>query len=333
MQPVISLDMKIADIVQHYPETVQVFQAQGFSALVTEEGLRLLAPFLTLGTALRSRNIDEGSFVKLLEGALVANGVSEAPGLESYDQQGDLTLLALMPCGLKVPFGRTLSEYLERLKEEQGFDITYAVEGNVNQELSYYRYIQTLRASNELPDIIVSADFNAFYGHAFYDRFVANGELTGYGNYDPGEAYASAGVLDPKEEYSVLGINPLVIVANLDEVGSRPLPTSWADILDPIWQSEITLRGNDQFFCHAVLLPTWLDHGAEGLRKLAANVMRGQHPSQMVKKLDSGAPGALYVMPEFFAHRVKHKERIKIIWPEDGALASPVTSAGQEIED
>jgi ABC-type Fe3+ transport system substrate-binding protein len=30
-------------------------------------------------------------------------------------------------------------------------------------------------------------------------------------------------------------------------------------------------------------------------------------------------------MPEFFAHRVKHQERIRIIWPADGALASPVT--------
>ena len=30
-------------------------------------------------------------------------------------------------------------------------------------------------------------------------------------------------------------------------------------------------------------------------------------------------------MPEFFAHRVKNQQRIKIIWPADGALASPVT--------
>ncbi len=45
----------------------------------------------------------------------------------------------------------------------------------------------------------------------------------------------------------------------------------------------------------------------------------------MVKKIDSGEGGALYVMPEFFAHRVKRQERIRIIWPQDGALASPVT--------
>jgi hypothetical protein len=49
------------------------------------------------------------------------------------------------------------------------------------------------------------------------------------------------------------------------------------------------------------------------------------HPAQMVKQIDLNAPGALYVMPEFFAYRAKHQERIRILWPDDGALASPVT--------
>jgi ABC-type Fe3+ transport system substrate-binding protein len=325
MKPVLAPDLKIAEIVQHYPECAAVFQAQGLAPLVSEEGLRVLAPFLTLGTALRGRNIDEYTFLALLEAACEPAAPVEAQGLDDYDRQGELTLLALMPCGLKVPFGRALGEFLERLKAEENVEIRYAVEGNVNQELSYYRYIDRLKHIDELPDIIVSADFNAFYGKDFYHRFVEKGELTGYGEFDPEVAYASAGILDPEGEYSVIGINPLVIVANLDELGERPLPTCWADIIDPMWQASVTLRGNDQFFCHAVLLPIWREHGAAGLEALAENVLRGQHPSQMVKKIDSGASGALYVMPEFFAHRIKHKERIAIIWPEDGALASPVT--------
>jgi ABC-type Fe3+ transport system substrate-binding protein len=92
-----------------------------------------------------------------------------------------------------------------------------------------------------------------------------------------------------------------------------------------MWKKDLTLRGGDNFFCHAVLLPTHQQFGAEGLEKLAANVLAGLHPAQMVHQIDTGGPGALYVMPEFFAHRVSRQERIKIIWPEDGALASPVT--------
>ncbi len=62
-----------------------------------------------------------------------------------------------------------------------------------------------------------------------------------------------------------------------------------------------------------------------GLVNLAANLAWGLHPAQMVNRIDKNMDGALYVMPEFFAQRIRHKERIKIIWPNDGALASPVT--------
>lgn len=57
---------------------------------------------------------------------------------------------------------------------------------------------------------------------------------------------------------------------------------------------------------------------------MAANVLEGLHPAQMVNRIDNNGPGALYVMPAFFADRIRHQDRIKVIWPDDGALASPV---------
>ncbi len=319
------LDLTIATLLDRHPETRSVFVSHGLEGLVNEDGLRVLAPFLTLGTALRSRSIAADMFLRLLAETLATEQVLEAPGLPDIRKAGDLTLLALMPCGLKVPFGRVLSSFLEELKTREGLDITYAVEGNLNQELSYYPYVDTIETVEELPDIIVSADFNAFYYHRFYKRFVEPGHLVGYGRVNPSAAFTAAELPDPKGEYFLFGVNPLVLVADLDKVGDRPLPTRWADILEPIWTRDITLRGNADFFCHAVLLPIFQAGGNEALLKLAPNVRQGLHPAQMVKQIDSGQGGALYVMPEFFAHRVKNKDRIKIIWPEDGALASPVT--------
>jgi len=325
MKPVVDGDMKIAEIIKHYPQTRSVFHAHGLSALVSDDGMRVLAPFLSLATALRSRLIDLNRFIRLLQEMIDLEQLAEAPGLDSVDQQGELTLLALMPCGLKVPFGKAISEAIGHIEKEHNLSVRYAVEGNVNQELSYYPYINTLKTIDELPDIIVSADFNAFYGHGFYNRFVATGDVTGYNTINTGKTFTAAGVVDPEGNYTVLGINPLVIVANTEQLNGRPLPTCWADLIDPMWKDSITLRGSSDFFCHAVLLPMYRDHGAEGLRQLADNVLQGMHPAQMVKQIDLNAPGALYVMPEFFAYRAKHQERIQIIWPDDGALASPVT--------
>ncbi|MFV0437901.1 MAG: ABC transporter substrate-binding protein [Desulfopila sp.] len=329
MRPTPAPEWKIADIVKEYPAAREVFRQHGLDQLVNEDGLRVLSPFLTLGTALRSRRIPVSVFMEQLEKAIGLDHPVEveAPGLSDIGKQGDLTLLALMPCGLKMPFSRAISAFLTQLRERDGLAVTYAVEGNLNQELSYYSYVEQIRDIDELPDIIVSADFNTFYGRSFYQRFVATGQLCGY----PGtgsavnHAYRQAGIATPDNGYTVLAVNPLVIVANLDELGDRELPTGWHDLLEPRWQRSVTLRGGGDFFCHAVLLPTYQRYGAAGLTRLGRNVLQGLHPAQMVKQIDTGRPGALYVMPEFFAHRAIHKERIQIIWPTDGALASPVT--------
>ncbi|MGW8193335.1 MAG: ABC transporter substrate-binding protein [Desulforhopalus sp.] len=325
MKPLLSPDLKVADVLTHYPSTKTVFVAHGLDVLVSDDGMRALSPFLTVGTALRSRFIGQAGFMKLLEEAVSEDIMLEAPGLEDIGRQGDLTLLALMPCGLKMPFSRAIASFLEGLKYERNIDIRYAVEGNLNQELSYYSYVERIESVDELPDIIVSADFNTFYGRRFREKFVASGQMCGYGNYSPNSQFSAAGIVDPQGEYTVLGVNPLVMVANLDEVGERQLPLCWKDLLHPMWRESVTLRGGNGFFCHAVLLPIYQQYGREGLERLGDNVLRGLHPAQMIKHIDNGAPGAIYVMPEFFARRARKQERIRIIWPEDGALASPVT--------
>lgn len=325
MKPAISADLKIADLLSHYPAAKEVFLLHGLGSLVSEDGMRALAPFLTVATALRSRFIAEAPFLDELAKACEKELLIDAPALASLDSQGELTLLALMPCGLKMPFSRAITSFFAKARDEFGVKARFAVEGNLNQELSYYSYVEKIETLDELPDIIISADFNTFYGQSFYERFVANGLMRGYGNFAINPSYTAAGIVDPSQRYSILGVNPLVMVANLDAVGERPLPRNWGDLLDPIWKKSVTLRGGNGFFCHAVLLPTYQQYGSKGLKQLGDNVMQGLHPAQMIKNIDGGAPGALYVMPEFFAHRAKRQDRLRILWPEDGALASPVT--------
>ena len=58
---------------------------------------------------------------------------------------------------------------------------------------------------------------------------------------------------------------------------------------------------------------------------LAKNIKKGLHPSEMVKMIgknqEDGA--AVYIMPYFFAKRI-NSDKAQIVWPEDGAIASPV---------
>lgn len=321
----IDADMKIGDIIKQYPTAKEYFILHGFDAVISEDGLRALAPFLSLKTALRARFMSVDQFIEGLENIILPFPHEESPGLTDYSSQGKLTLLALMPCGLKMAFAKALNPFMQEYNSKGEPPVNYAIEGNLNQELSYYPYVDRLESSDELPDIIISSDFNTFYGKRFYEKFVSTSVFTGYDRAPFNPEFEKAGIVESQGAYSVITVNPLVMIINKDQLNGRPLPTCWDDILDPMWEKSLILRGGNGFFCHAVLLPIYKKHGAEGLKRLAKNVCLGMHPSQMVKRIDSNGEGAIYVMPEFFAKRIKNSLRYRIVWPEDGALASPVT--------
>ena len=68
MPTTIHADLKIYEIIQRFPQTRSVFAANGLGALVSDDAMRVLAPFLTLGTALKSRFINIEAFIEMLEG-------------------------------------------------------------------------------------------------------------------------------------------------------------------------------------------------------------------------------------------------------------------------
>lgn len=321
----IQLDMRLSRLIETFPQTRAVFAAHGLGSLVDEEALAAIGPFLTLETALLSHGVAPGHFLTLLEEANQTDTPLDAPSRLEMDDTTPVNLLALMTCGLKVPFARALAAFINDLQHQQGEKVDYSVVSNLNHEHSYYPYVNHVKTAADLPDIIVSADFNAFFYHNFYQRFIAPGHFIDVMERAPNRLFSDAGIADPERQYTLLCVNPLVIVADLEKVGDRPLPRRWADLLDPVWQRDITLRGNENFFCHAVLLPIFKEHGSDGIAALARNVYDGRHPAQMVKSAGSGRSAALYVMPDFFAHKIPEGKAVRRIWPEDGALASPVT--------
>ena len=326
MRPEIKLDMRLSEFMKTFPETEPIFTTHGLGQLVTPKSLEFIGPFLTLETALTTHGIAANEFLNLLKASLQKERLLDAPGLSETARQGSNGLLTLMPCGLKVPFARAVASFMESLTWEDGEQVSYSVESNLNHEVSYYPYVSHIESLDELPDIVVSSDFNAFFHHRFYHRFVKTGHFINVMTHiSPNPLFVDAGISDAIEGYNILCVNPLIFVADLEKTGDRPLPRCWADLLDPVWRRSITLRGNDHFFCHAVLMPLFKAHGPEGMRALARNVLDGRHPSQMVKTAGTGQSAAIYVMPHFFAKKIPTRKAVKLIWPEDGALASPVT--------
>ncbi|BCS54166.1 ABC transporter substrate-binding protein [Geobacter sp. SVR] len=239
-----------------------------------------------------------------------------------------LNLLALLPCPVKVPLEQAFEDFLASLDPQHSAGLTYCLEGNANIESEYYDTVESITSLDELPDIVISPGFNSFFEPAFVSRFIDTRLFSSVNHYAGDRHLSRLGVCDPNGCYTMLAMNLLVPVVDLKRLGNRPVPKRWQDLLAPEYADSMAIRGHkDGTFCETLLMTIFKDAGPEGLQALGRNVRHGWHPSQMVKAaVGSNADSpAISVMPLFFAQNLKGRDDIEVIWPEDGALISPVT--------
>ncbi len=320
-------NMSIYEILTTYPFLMGVFKENGLGKFEQPEIFEKLGPLLKLKTPLAMMKINKDMFVDLLNQAIEKHEKSSDFTLsKNPERQKDLTLLALLPCGLKMPFSRAFDAFATEYNQTHGNSLKYLLEGNVNHELSYYQYIDSIESFDELPDVIISSDINSFYHRSFQERFL---DKKGFVSLHSGPLHADFEAIDyedPEQQFTMLSANLLVLVSIDELLEGKPAIESWKDILQPEFQNCVVMRGQKEFFCNGVLLPFYTLFGMDGIADLARSVRTGVHPSEMVKMIDSGKTdvASLYIMPYFFAQKIKNKARVTIRIPKEGAMVSPV---------
>ena len=324
MLPPIHIDLSVKECLDRFPETLPVFQGLGFHDFDNSAVRDKLGPFLKLRTLLKFKNIDPAVFLERCGRTTEEDFSSGLHSSAANIKTAKPTLLALLPCGLKVSLDRALQTFAEQLAASD-IPLAYLAEGNVNHELSYYPYIDSVDSVDELPDLILSSDINAFYHHRFLERFVLPGHFVSV-NGPMHPRMTEIGFADPHRNFTMFCANALVVVHVKDVQPQLPPPVSWGDLLRPNYRKSIIMRGQGSFFCSAVLVPFFRLFGKESIPQLAANVCGGLHPAQMVKMIDAQATDTppFFIMPWFFAQKIKATQRIEILFPAEGAFISPV---------
>jgi ABC-type Fe3+ transport system substrate-binding protein len=177
-----------------------------------------------------------------------------------------------------------------------------------------------------LPGIIASIGFGDFWRQEFVARHLDAGAFAALPPARPNPLHVDAGMLDPQGRYTIYGATPYIFLVDRRRLGEVPPPRSWADVLDPRFAGELVMCGDGDDMADAVVLNLFKDRGREGLRDLAANAKGLMHSSRMAKIVGSAEPdaGAVFIIPLFFAQSIKLPPHVEIIWPEDGAAASPL---------
>ncbi|MDD3080396.1 MAG: ABC transporter substrate-binding protein [Paludibacter sp.] len=231
-------------------------------------------------------------------------------------------MLALLPCGLRNTFAQTLQkEFPEIIDNDK-----YIIDGNLNYEKSFYDQLESHNGLDVIPDIFISSDINSVYHRRFIDKFLNDDFFEKLEPTITNKLFQKEQFVHPTGHLCWFTANLLVIVADLEKVHEELLPQSWGDLLQEYFIRAITLRGDDDFFCNAILFPYLKNYGKEAITQLGKNTLKGLHPSQMVKVINAGNGNgtALYVMPYSFALKIRNTDRFKIILTNEGPIVSPV---------
>jgi len=314
----------LSALFESYPFLQEEFLRQGLGKYCSEDSLNYLGRYLRVQTILEKSQINVAVFLDKLN-TLIAEESKEIQPENLAEAQKHLDFIAMMPCGVQMPFKNKLEAFFAE-HESDFADLKYIAEGNVNHEISFYPHLDHVEDVNDLPDVIIASDINNFFHKPFMERFVQPGIFQEYLPFGTSPYLEQQGFRDPRGYFTMLASNMLVMVVDKTQLGDRPVPKHWDDLLDPIYQKDIILRGEGDFFCNAVMLPYYKDGGTDKVAKLAPNIKAGMHPAQMAKLAGTGQVdgAAVSVMPYFFASKITKQDKIEIVWPEEGAVCSPV---------
>ncbi len=319
--PLVTVNMTLSDIIKKYPDTKELFLSNGLSADSMNDAF---LSALTLERFMSLRSLNPELFMQIINAAAEAcSGQQILYTTEIPPMRADF--LGYVVCPFKHLYKEKLEDVLtEHYKKTGDKLISFVPMGCGGPDP--YEYIWEAENIDELPDVIASVGFGAFYREQFKKKFLETGMFTSVQPQPVPEPFRSAGLEDPKKIYTVYSISAYVMLIDHKKLGDLPVPKTWLDLTDPMYKDNVIIGGNEDEVNEVLLMHLWKDGGDEALKRFAPNVKAAWHASQMAKAAGSSMKigAAIYVLPWFFASTCPNAPHAEVYFPEDGALASPM---------
>lgn len=237
---------------------------------------------------------------------------------------GKLDLLLYAPCPVKLVMKDQIDGIVSRYREKNREVLVEVPMGCTS--IDPFDPVYMAKNPDELPAIIASIGFGDFWKKPFVGRFVRSGLFESVLPARVNPMFEKAGMIDPGGCYTIYGATPYIFLVDTRRLGALSVPRAWEDLLDPKYANEIIMCGDGDDMADAVILNIYKDQGIAGVKGLAANVKSIMHSSQMAKIAGTGDPdgAGIFIIPYFFAQSTKRAAHVRVVWPEDGAAASPL---------
>lgn len=311
---------KIDSILNIYPETIEFFSSKGFENLKTESGRKLLGN-LSLELILKTKNMSIEGFSEMLNDFIeLSRNSADLTLNQKTKRTKGIKVVGLLPCPVRVPLLEQFDDFVEKSKYDIEYDLKAASHGlewlksTVREESDY----------NKLADIYLSAGFDLFFDENLMGKFKKAHVFKDGVKYEKYN-HEFENLRDPSGDYSILAVVPAVFLVNSKELNGREVPKTWGDLLKPEFENSVSLPVSDFDLFNAILLNIFRMYGEDGVRKLGKSLIQSLHPAQMVKsdRMTINRP-TVTIMPYFFTRMTKEGGTMIPVWPEDGAIISPV---------
>jgi ABC-type Fe3+ transport system substrate-binding protein len=320
MSKYFKINDRIETILNKYPETIDFFVNKGFENLKTEDGKKLLGK-LNLDIVLKTKSIGIEGFSDMLNDFIeLSRNSADLTLNEKTKKTNGVKVIGLLPCPVRVP----LLEQFDAFVEKSEYDIEYDLKA-ASHGLEWLKEIVRNESNyNNLADVYLSAGFDLFFDENLMGKFKKANvfkDAVKYKDYN----HEFENLRDPSGDYSILAVVPAVFLVNSKELNGREIPKTWADLLKPEFEKSVSLPVSDFDLFNAILLNIYKLYGDEGVKKLGKSLIQNLHPAQMVKsdRMTVNRP-TVTIMPYFFTRMTKEGGTMIPVWPEDGAIISPV---------
>jgi ABC-type Fe3+ transport system substrate-binding protein len=233
-----------------------------------------------------------------------------------------LDYLGYSPCPIRNEMQRRAHAFFREREAESGRLEWYSPGGCGSANDPYETMWQSTDEA-DMPGVISDGGNSDFFRREMHERWIESGV---YGPIDRSgltmrAEYAAAGAEDPLGAMNMYGAFPSVMMVDLTRLGSRPMPKRWEDLGNPIYKGDISISGWEDEIPDPLLFNTWKTYGEKGLQAFAKNIKNFWAPAQMAKTAGSGSTEgtAIYVLSLFFALANPRDDKVRIVWPEEGA--------------
>lgn len=141
----------------------------------------------------------------------------------------------------------------------------------------------------------------------------------------PNASTVPADLVEPGNLWTASNIHVVVAMLNTSQFGGNTKPKSWADLLDPKWKGKIIIADPaNSSTAYTIIWGIKTLFGAEGLKKLAANVTVTSAAATVLRAVAQGeyAVGLTYES-NAYAYVAGGQKDIELLYPEDGTFTSP----------